>query len=925
MTVQKKAKATKAPQKSKNAKNNLVDIKGQLAAISKAQALIEFKLDGTIITANEKFCGTLGYPLEDIQGKHHSMFSETSYTSSPEYRAFWEKLGRGESETGQYKRLGKGGKEFWFQSTCVPVLGTDGRPTKIIELATDIAALRAELEEVRDELKVRTDIMNVTSIVSEADLKGDIVSINDKFIEVSKYSKEELLGKPHNTTRHPDMSKETFKKVWSTIGHGEIFRGVIKNRAKDGNPYYVDAVIAPILGKNGKPRKYLGVRYDITKVELERQDATGQLAAISKAQAVIEFSLDGKILKVNDNFLAALGYTLEEIKGQHHSLFVDPAYRSTNEYRMFWDKLGRGEFDAGQYKRIAKGGREIWIQASYNPIFDEMGRPFKVVKYATDITTEKMKAADFEGQLNAISKAQAVIEFTMEGKILSANDNFCNALGYTLNEIKGQHHSLFIDPAYRATAEYRMFWEKLGRGEYDAGQYARLGKGGKEIWIQASYNPIMDMNGKPFKVVKYAVDVTEQVRATAAMKLAVEQTQDVVEAAKVGDLTRRVPLEGKSGMIKALAEGINGVMQTTEASMTDLVRVLGALSKGDLTEKIATDYQGTFGKLKDDANMTVDKLTEIVRQIREASETIKTASGEISQGNTDLSQRTEEQASSLEETASSMEELTSTVKQNAENARQANQLAVSASDVAVKGGGVVKQVVTTMSGISESSKKIADIIGTIDGIAFQTNILALNAAVEAARAGEQGRGFAVVATEVRNLAQRSANAAKEIKGLIGDSVDKVGAGTKLVDEAGQTMDEIVNSVKRVTDIMAEITAASQEQSSGIEQVNTAITQMDEVTQQNAALVEQAAAAAESMQEQAGTLVQTVGTFKLSDALYTAVPAERRTPGRPANVSRLPAKPAARAAQPAVPRKAVAANGSASRAKAVGVEDNWQEF
>jgi methyl-accepting chemotaxis protein len=303
-----------------------------------------------------------------------------------------------------------------------------------------------------------------------------------------------------------------------------------------------------------------------------------------------------------------------------------------------------------------------------------------------------------------------------------------------------------------------------------------------------------------------------------------------------------------------------------------VVRVLAALAKGDLTQTISGDYQGTFGQLKDDSNATVAQLTEIISRIKEAAETINTASKEIASGNTDLSQRTEEQASSLEETASSMEELTSTVKQNADNARQANQLAAGASDVAVRGGEVVGQVVHTMTSISESSKKIVDIISVIDGIAFQTNILALNAAVEAARAGEQGRGFAVVASEVRNLAQRSAAAAKEIKGLISDSVSKVESGTALVDQAGRTMQEVVTAVKRVTDIMAEISAASTEQSAGIEQVNQAISQMDDVTQQNAALVEEAAAAAESMEEQAQKLTAMMATFRLGTGSRGGLPA-----------------------------------------------------
>ncbi|MEQ9139614.1 MAG: methyl-accepting chemotaxis protein, partial [Algiphilus sp.] len=288
-----------------------------------------------------------------------------------------------------------------------------------------------------------------------------------------------------------------------------------------------------------------------------------------------------------------------------------------------------------------------------------------------------------------------------------------------------------------------------------------------------------------------------------------------------------------------LAEGMNQLLDTNEKAFNEVLGILGSMAEGDLTKRITAEYSGTFAKLKEDANTTMDKLTDMVVSIRQASESINVAAREIAAGNSDLSSRTEEQAASLEETASSMEELTATVKQNADNAKQANEQTISASNVATRGGEVVQQVVTTMSEINASSKKIADIIGVIDGIAFQTNILALNAAVEAARAGEQGRGFAVVAGEVRNLAQRSASAAKEIKQLISDSVEKISGGTELVNRAGTTMEEIVASVKRVTDIMAEISSASAEQSSGIEQVSQTVTQMDEVTQQNASLVEEA--------------------------------------------------------------------------------------
>jgi methyl-accepting chemotaxis protein len=604
---------------------------------------------------------------------------------------------------------------------------------------------------------------------------------------------------------------------------------------------------------------------DVTEAKRVAADFGGQFDAISKAQAVIEFSMDGKIISANENFLNTMGYSLTEIQGQHHSIFVEPAFRASADYRQFWDKLNRGEYDGGQYKRIGKGGKEVWIRATYNPIVDEHGKPCKVVKFASDITDVKLKYADCEGQIAAISKAQAVVEFKLDGTLVAANENFCRVLGYAAEELKGKHHSMIADPAYSARPEYRHFWDKLSRGEYDAGQYKYVGRGGKEVWVQASYNPILDMNGTPFKVVNYATDITEQVMCT-----------------------------------------------------NDMGRVLGALAKGDLTETVTREYTGAFRQVRADANAAVAQLSQIIAQINEATESITTASREIADGNADLAERTAEESSSIQETASSMEELTSTVKQNADNATQANQLAASASTVAVKGGQVVDQVVETMGSINEASKKIVEIISVIDGIAFQTNILALNAAVEAARAGEQGRGFAVVASEVRSLAQRSAAAAKEIKRLIGDSVERVDSGSKLVDQAGKTMEEIVGSIKRVTDIMAEITAASQEQSIGIEHVSQAIAQMDQVTQQNAALVEQAAAAAESLQEQAQTLSGAVGMFRLDSTQSVTV--ERRGPNRATNVERI--APTRSAAHTPVHRPAPLTVPSQAK---TGTDDEWTEF
>ena len=401
----------------------------------------------------------------------------------------------------------------------------------------------------------------------------------------------------------------------------------------------------------------------------------------------------------------------------------------------------------------------------------------------------------------------------------------------------------------------------------------------------------------------------------AALTKIVDEIRTIVDAANRGDFSIKLELAGKQGFARDIAQMLNQLSDTTEVGLKDVMRVAQALAVGDLNQTITRDYPGLFGETKAGVNTTVANLKDLVFRIREAVEMISTASSEIATGNQDLSQRTEEQASSLEETASSMEELTSTVKQNANNARQANQLAVAASDVAAKGGERVGASVETMTAIAESSKKIADIISVIDGIAFQTNILALNAAVEAARAGEQGRGFAVVAAEVRNLAQRSANAAKEIKTMIGDSVAKVDAGTLQVNETGQRMQDIVLSIRRVTDLVAEISAASVEQSTGIEQVNQAITQMDNVTQQNAALVEQAAAAAEALADQARELSGIISIFKTGGE--TAAP-KRTSIGHPKSWLPAPRRPAAPAPKVTRPPRQTFAAKSAD-------EDEWSEF
>ncbi len=1007
------------------------DHAGQVEAIAKSQAVIEFSLDGTILNANANFLDTMGYRLGEIQGQHHRLFVEPEYGESAEYRAFWDKLSRGEYQAAEFKRVAKDGSDVWIQASYNPIFDPDGRPFKVVKYATDVTNRRLASANYQGQLEA----ISKSQAVIEFDLDGHILSANDNFLGAMGYRLDEIVGQHHSLFVESGYAASAeYNDFWERLRRGEYDSAEFKRVAKDGSDVWIQASYNPILDPDGRPFKVVKYAIDITKQRLKAADYEGQIEAIGKSQAVVEFDLDGTILDANENFLSAMGYRLDEVKGKHHRVFVDADYAASAEYRAFWDKLRRGEYDAAEFKRVAKDGSDVWIQASYNPIFDPDGVPFKVVKYATDITEQRLKAADYEGQIEAIGKAQAVIEFELDGTVLNVNEIFLSTMGYKRDEVVGKHHRMFVEQEFAESPAYDSLWSSLRRGESRNETVRLLTKSGELLWIQASYNPIVDLNGKPFKVVNYATDVTEQRRladenaiirkslenVTSSVMVAdnsntimylnatalelfngaeaevrqdlpnfraagmlgssiddfhkdpshqqrmiadmrtsfrsnvtlggrkfalaasplfdgetrlgtvlewIDRTQeilieseveDVVQNALRGDLTQRIDVDGKDGFIATLSQGVNQLVGICERVIDDTVRVMSAIADGNLNESIESDYQGSFDTLKVGANSTVSKLTEVVSKIQTTSSSVKSGAGEISQGNTDLSQRTEEQASSLEETASSMEEMTSTVRQNADNAAQANQLAQAARTQAEKGGNVVNDAVRAMAEINSSSKKISDIIGVIDEIAFQTNLLALNASVEAARAGDQGRGFAVVASEVRNLAGRSATAAKEIKDLIKDSGSKVDEGSRLVNESGETLEEIVSGVKKVTDIVGEIAAASQEQAAGIDEVNNAITQMDELTQQNAALVEEAAAASASLGEQADSLTALVAFFNVDSSDLIAEQSQykgvdRRSSSRPWSPEPAPSN------QESVTQPVV------QQAVANGDDSEWKEF
>jgi PAS domain S-box-containing protein len=905
------------------------------------------------------------------------------------------------------------------------------------------------------------ELSDTSSIVSKTDLKGHITYINRDFIEISGFVESELIGKNHNIIRHPDMPPGAFADLWNTVKAGKPWNGMVKNRCKNGDHYWVEANVAPLREK-GEVTGYMSVRSKATRQQIDEADAlyndfrAGKVSKEGIFAKLSRYINDAPIMAkagvlIAFPILAILGYDLigSESETKLLEVFAVAAVTATISLlalRKYVVLPIRRATDAAN--AIADGDFSFRICTKAN---DEAGRMMQAIKAmqirigfevsnnkkiadegirlqtALDNSTSAFTFGDSDNKLQYINATAKAIWQEMAREISKAHPQFNvdsmmgNNIGQyfeNANEraifaeklnaprtielsMYGHHFKLNVVPVYNPQGEYlgRMTqWndrtaEVLAEKEVsrlvDEAVAGNLSERVDTLKLPEGFvkdtgvgiNKILDAVIGPLNVAaKYVEEISKGNIPTKitdtyngdfnTVKNNLNQCIDAVntlvvdanllaQAAVDGRLSTRADASKHQGDFRKIVEGVNNTLDSVIGPLNVAANYVERISHGDIPERITDHYNGDFNTIKDNLNTCIDAVNKLVSDanmlseaaadgrvtvradagahqgdfrkvvegvnatletivapiiiVKEAAETINTAAGEISSGNNDLSSRTEQQASSLEETAASMEELASTVKQNAENAKQANQLALAASGVAIKGGEVVGQVVTTMANINESARKIEDIISVIDGIAFQTNILALNAAVEAARAGEQGRGFAVVAGEVRNLAQRSASAAKEIKELITDSVNKTTEGTAQVENAGKTMEEIVTSVKRVSDIIAEIAAASNEQSTGIDQVNQAVTSMDEVTQQNAALVEEAAAAAESLVEQANQLNEAVSVFKLGNQSTS----ERRVKSNPmrANYSGVKSKTASKSVT--APTKTVVKTGTD--------DGEWEEF
>lgn len=687
----------------------------KLKAMDQNFAIIEFSPKGIILDANDIFLKTAGYRLEQIKGEHHSVFCDEETHSSKNYRDFWLDLEAGISQVGEFKRFTKSGEVVWLSASYTPVKNSEGKVEKVIKFAQNCTA-----EKIRTlEFEGKISAISKSQAIIEFDLEGNILFANENFLSALKYRAEDVIGKHHRIFCDKDyvQSKE-YAQFWTDLRGGTFKVGEYKRFDSFGKEVWINATYNPILDSNRKPYKIVKFAIDVTQDKVKNAEFEGKLKAISKSQAVIEFDLSGNIISANENFLNALGYSLDEVAGKHHRIFCEEKYVQSESYKSFWAELNNGAYHSGEFKRIAKNREEVWIKATYNPILDVEGKPFKIIKFASVVTDEKMKNAEFEGKLEAISKSQAVIEFNLEGIILNANDNFLNAMGYSSDEVVGKHHRIFCEDSYSQSKEYVDFWKTLNEGKFQAAEYKRFGKNGKEVWINASYNPILDADGKPFKVVKYATDVTLSKKRASLISSAVQELSGTIRA-----ISQNIEnTKSASGEAKHHAESGEKVINDSLERIEKVSKVLD-IAFNSLDElKDTADEANTIIKVVNDISYKTEllALNASIEAARAgaAGKGFAVVAEEVGR----LSEKTQSAIGQVERILSSIQKNVESVSKDLTTGNASSQEAVlSVSEAQQVISNMLKKIESVDNEVGDIAKSISEQAQAVDDIANNSN------------------------------------------------------------------------------------------------------------------------------------------------------------------------------------------------------------